>query len=148
VRDTLTILETLADHAPSTKDVELLTEYCRQALSRSITRRFMTPEGIVPLVTLSPKVEKLIAESVQRTETGTMVALEPTTAQHLLSRLAAWVERFTVENHQPVLLCSSTVRSQVRRLTERFLPSLSVISAAELASNVKIHSLGVVTLDE
>jgi len=148
VRDTLTILETLADYAPMTKDVDQLTEHCRRALARAITKQFTTRDGVVPLVTLSPRVERLIAEAVQRTDEGTVVALDPTTAQRLLGKLAAWVERFTMDNNQPLLLCSSSVRSHVRRLTERFLPSLAVISPAELASHVKVHSLGVVALDE
>lgn len=148
VRDTLTILETLADYAPVTKDVDQLTEHCRRALARAITKQFTTRDGVVPLVTLSPRVERLIAEAVQRTDEGAVVALDPTTAQRLLGKLAAWVERFTMDNNQPLLLCSSSVRSHVRRLTERFLPSLAVISPAELASNVRVHSLGVVALDE
>ncbi len=148
VRDLLTIIETLADHAPVTKDPLALTEQVRQALSRSIVNRFLTPERVLPLVTLSPRLERMIVEAVHRTDDGTYLALEPQVAQRLLGKLASWSEQFAVQSHQPLVLCSTSVRGHLRRLTERFLPSLAIVAPGEIPANVKIHSLGVVTLDD
>jgi flagellar biosynthesis protein FlhA len=148
IRDLLTIVEALADHAPQTKDPQALTEQVRQSLSRSIVNRFLTGERTLPLVTLAPRLEKMIAEAVHRTDDGTYLALEPTVAQRLLGKLASWCEQFATQGQQPVLLCSTNVRGHLRRVTERFLPSLSLIAPGEIPANVKIHSLGVVNLDD
>ncbi len=148
IRDLLTIVEALADHAPITKDPQPLTEHVRQALSRSIVNRFLTENRTLPLVTLSPGLEKMISDAIHRTDEGTYLALEPVLAQRLLGKLASWCEQFAIQNQQPLVLCSSGVRGHLRRVTERFLPSLSLVSPAEIPSNVKIHSLGVVSLDD
>lgn len=148
IRDLLTIVETLADHAPQNKDPQALTEQVRQALARSIVNRFLTADRVLPLVTLAPRLEKLIAEAVHRTDDGTYLALDPTVAQRLLGKLASWSEQFATQNQQPLLLCSTTVRGHLRRLTERFLPSLALVAPGEIPANVKIHSLGVVSLDD
>ncbi len=148
VRDLLTIIETLADHAPTTKDAQTLTEQVRQALSRSIVNRFLTVDRVLPLVTLSPRLERTIAEAVHRTDDGTYLALEPAVAQRLLGKLASWSEQFAMQSHQPLVLCSTSVRGHLRRLTERFLPSLAIVAPGEIPANVKINSLGVVTLEE
>ncbi len=148
VRDLLTIVETLADHAPATKDPLTLTEQVRQALSRSIVNRFLTADRVLPLVTLSPRLERTIGEAVHRTDDGTYLALEPAIAQRLLGKLATWSEQFALQGHQPLVLCSTTVRGHLRRLTERFLPSLAIVAPGEIPANVKINSLGVVTLEE
>jgi len=148
IRDFLTIVETLADHAPTTKDPHQLTEHVRTALSRSIVNRFLGADRTLPLVTLSPRLEKAIAEAVHRTDDGTYLALEPGTAQRLLAKLATWGEQFALQGQQPLLLCSTTVRGHLRRLTERFIPSLAVVAPSEIPANVKIHSLGVVSLDD
>jgi flagellar biosynthesis protein FlhA len=148
IRDFLSIIETLADHAPTTKDPYQLTEHVRVALSRSIINRFLSPDRVLPLVTLAPRLERTIAESVHRSEDGTYLALEPATAQRLLGKLATWAEQFALQGQQPLVLCSTNVRGHLRRLTERFLPSLSVVAPGEIPANVKIHSLGVVSLDD
>jgi flagellar biosynthesis protein FlhA len=148
IRDLLTIVETLADHAPATKDPLALTEQVRQALSRSIINRFLTADRVLPLVTLSPRLEALIAEGVHRTDDGTYLALEPNVAQNLLGKLASWAEQFALQSHHPLVLCSANVRSHLRRLTERFLPTLAIVAPGEIPANVKIHSLGVVALDD
>ena len=148
IRDLLTIVETLADHAPQTKDPIALTEQVRQALSRSIVNRFLTSDRVLPLVTLAPRLEKLIAEAVHRTDDGTYLALEPATAQRLLGKLASWSEQFAAQNQQPLVLCSTSIRGHLRRLTERFLPSLALVAPGEIPANVKIHSLGVVSLED
>lgn len=148
IRDILTIVETLADHGPTTKDPQMLTEHVRQALGRGIVHRFLTPDRVLPLVTLSPQLERRVADAVQRTDEGTYLALEPSIAHSIVAKLAAFGDQFALRNSQPVLLCSSTVRSPLQRFTERFVPSLSIIAPGEIPSNVQIESLGVVQLDE
>jgi flagellar biosynthesis protein FlhA len=148
IRDLLTIVEALADHAPQTKDPQALTEQVRQSLSRSIVNRFLTGDRVLSLVTLAPRLEKMIADAVHRTDDGTYLALEPSAAQRLLGKLASWCEQFATQGQQPLLLCSTGIRSHLRRVTERFLPSLALLAPGEIPANVKIHSLGVVNLDE
>ena len=148
IRDILTIAETLADYGPTTKDPQALTEYVRQALARSIVHRFLSSERVLSLVTLSPQLERRVADSVQRSEEGTYLALEPGVAQAMVGRLASLGEQFAVRNCQPVLLCASSVRAPLRRFTERFVPSLSIIAPGEVPANVRIESLGVVQLDD
>ena len=148
IRDLLSIVETLADHAPTAKDPQTLTEQVRQALSRSIVNRFLGADRVLPLVTLSPRLEKMIADSVHRTDDGTYLALEPGVAQRLLGKLASCAEQFALRGQQPLVLCSTGVRGHLRRVTERFLPSLAIVAPGEIPANVKIHSLGVVSLEE
>lgn len=148
IRDILTIIETLADYGPTTKDPQILTEHVRQSLGRSIVQRFLTEDRVLPIVTLAPRLERRVTESVQRTEDGSYLALDPNIAQAMVGKLAALGEQFALQNHQPLLLCSSAIRSPLRRFTERFLPSLSIIAPGEVPTNVKIESLGVVQLDE
>jgi flagellar biosynthesis protein FlhA len=148
VRDLVTILETLADHAARTKDPDFLTEQVRQALGRSITRRFAGADGTLVILTLAADVERLLIEALHRGDDGVALALEPALAQRLITRLGGWMERFARQQVSPLLLCSASIRAHVRRLVERVLPNLAVIAPEEIAANVRIRSIGVVTLDE
>ena len=148
IRDLVTVLETLADHAARTKDADVLTEHVRQALGRSITKRFVGPDGMLALVTLGANLERMLIDAVKRSDDGAFLALEPALAQRLLGRLAEWIERFGTQHLSPLLLCSTPLRTHMRRLVERVLPSLAVVSPAEIGANVRLRSLGVVTLDE
>ncbi len=148
IRDLGTILETLADHAPRTKDAEALTEFARQALGRSITKRLLAPSGTLAVMTLAAPVERQLIEAVQRTEHGGVLALDPALAQRLVGRLGTTAERFVARQAAPVLLCSTAVRPHLRQLIERTLPGLAVIAPGEIAPTVRVQSLGVVNCDE
>jgi flagellar biosynthesis protein FlhA len=148
VRDLLTIVETLADHAPRTKDIDELTEYARHGLARTISRRFLAPDGSLPIVTLSPQTERVVLQSVQTGPDGGFLALEPSVAQNLVGRVGTWAERFVAKGQQPVVLCSAGLRPYLRRLLERYLPTVAVLSAAEIPAEVRVQSLGMVALDE
>jgi flagellar biosynthesis protein FlhA len=148
VRDLPTILETLADHAPRTKDSDALTEHARQALGRAITKRLEGPDGTLALVTLSAMTERMLLEAIHRGEDGATLALEPVLAQRLLGRLGEWAEKLSAQQLAPALLCGATLRPHLRRLVERYLPGLAVVSPGEIASGVRVKSMGVVTLDE
>ena len=148
VRDLLTIVESLADHAATTKDPIPLTEHVRQALSRSIVQRYIGPDRVLHVMTLAPTLERAIGEAVHRTEEGGTLALEPGLAQRLLAKLAEVAEPFALQGRQPVLLCSTGIRGHLRRFLERFLPSLVLLAPAEIPTTVRLQSLGVVRLDE
>jgi len=148
IRDLLTILETLADYAPLTKDPDTLTEYVRQKLARTITGMYQTPEGTIPLITLDPNVEKEITESIQQTPQGSFLTMEPKVAQRIMEVLSGNLEKFVPLNRQPVVLCSAHIRSHFKRLVERFIPNLVVLSYNEILKNVKIQSLGMVAISD
>ncbi len=147
IRDLLTIVETLADYAPVTKDPEVLTEYCRQRLARGIIRSILGP-GVKDLyvLTLDPQVEDVITASVQQTEHGTYLSMEPDQVQAILNGLQEQIEKFNQLSQPPVILCSPVVRRHLRRVVERFLPSLVVLSHNELVPELNVHSLGVVRM--
>jgi flagellar biosynthesis protein FlhA len=146
IRDLLTIVETLADYAPITKNTDILTEYVRQRLARSISKQHETPEGEIALVTLDGEIEELISNAIQNTEHESYLSLEPAVAQKILSQINGAVEKFTSMNYQPIVLCTPGVRPHLKKLTERFLPTLVVLSHNEIDKRVKIKSLGVISL--
>ena len=146
VRDLHTILETLADVSPLTKDPELLTEHVRQALSHQITRQYQTADGMLPLITMNQDLENQIASSIQDSGHGTYLGLNPNMAQVIINNIDALMETFTVNNYQPILLCSPLIRPHVKKLVERFIPNLVVLSHNEVAPDVRIEALGMVTL--
>ena len=144
IRDLLTIFETLADYAPMTKNITHLTEYVRQALSRTIVKSYLGEESKISLISLDPRIENRIAEAVQHTERESYLSLEPQVAQKILSRIKRAAEEFLAANLQPVLLCAPLVRPHIKRLTERFLPRLAVLSHNEIPENVTLQSRGMV----
>lgn len=148
IRDLLTILEALADWSPQTKDIDLLTEYVRQALARTITGLYQTPEGDIPLVTLDQDVEKTISEAIQQKDQGNFFALEPGMAHKIMEKVARKVGEFSSLNYQPVILCSAQIRSHFKKLVDRFIPNLVVLSYNEILDNVRIQSLGTVGLSD
>jgi len=145
IRDLRTILETVADWAGATQDTTVLTEYVRHALSRTISNE-LAANGIIPLITLSKPAEDAIIEAIQHKETGSFLAIDPTTAQKILDSIGSSVALFKNDNH-PVLLVAPQIRPHVRSLTERYYPALTILSHNEISPNLKIRSLGTVTLD-
>jgi flagellar biosynthesis protein FlhA len=148
IRDLLAILETLADWAPVTKDLDLLTDKARQSLARTITKLHLTPEGVIPAVTLSPTVESVLSEAIQQAEHGGIMALDPAVAQKIINNLAAQMENAATLNYQPLVMCSAPIRSQFKKLVERFIPNIIVVSYDEILNTVEIKSLGTVELSD
>ena len=148
IRDLLTILETLADWVPVTNDLDLLTEKVRQSLARTMTKLHATPEGVIPAVTLSPSVESILSEAVQQAEQGGMMALDPAIAQKLINSLATQLDKAAASNDNPLVMCSAPIRSQLKKMVERFMPNVSVISYDEILNTVEIKSLGIVELSD
>jgi len=141
IRDMVTILETLADFAPRTKNTALLTEYVRQALGRSICQPFVGENGEMKVLTLSNQLEKTFAEAVTVTELDNYLTLEPTQAQSILEKLQRSVLEKTYEGY-PILLVSSNIRLHVRQFVEHLISNLVVLSHNEIPPNVKLISLG------
>ena len=145
IRDMSTILEVLADYAPATKDTDVLTEYVRHAMARQITQQNVQ-DGVLPCITLDPAIENKIAGSVQRTEHGSYVSLDPDTMQKLLTALQEQLHKLTDQGYQPIVLTSPTVRPYFRNLVERSIAGLIVLSHAEIEQNVEIQIIGVVKI--
>lgn len=147
VRDLRTILETLADYAGVTKDPDILTEFVRQALGRYIVEQYKRDDDILFLLTLDREVEELIAESVQHTEQGSYLAIEPAIAQRIINSIRGLQEMFDQTGTTPVLISSPNIRRHVKYLAERFVPNLAVLSHNEIPPHIKIQSLGVVSIN-
>jgi flagellar biosynthesis protein FlhA len=138
IRDLLTISETLADHAPHSKDTDELTEYVRQALARTITAAFRSPEGLIPVMTVDPQIERIIRE---RAHEG--INLEPQVAQRIMTAVQQAVETFGKRGFLPVFITAASVRRHLRQLISHYLPQIAVLSHNEIAGGVKLQSLGV-----
>jgi flagellar biosynthesis protein FlhA len=147
IRDLLTIAETLADYGPMTKDVELLNEYCRQKLARSILKNILGSNNRdLYVLTVDPVVEDVITGGMQQTEQGVYLSLEPERVQAVLNGISVLLEKFAPLAQPPVVLCSPVVRRHLRKLVERFVPTLVVLSHNELVGEINVHSVGVVQL--
>ena len=147
IRDLLTILETLADWSPATKDLDILTEHVRHALARTITRMHLTPEGNIAAIMLGHSLESAISEALQQTDHGSFLSLDPSVAQQMMNNLAASFEKMSSLNYQPVVMCSAQIRYHVKRLIDRFMPHIVVLSYDEILSKVEIQSLDMLELN-
>ncbi|MDR1158652.1 MAG: flagellar biosynthesis protein FlhA [Oscillospiraceae bacterium] len=145
IRDMGTIVETLGDYGGVTRDPDMLTEYVRQALRRSISHRF-APERQIHVVTLDPALEHQILENVRQTEHGSYVALEPDVVQRMFDSLRAALERVTGLGFAPVVLTAPVVRYQFKKMVEGLAPDLVVLSYNELEQNIDIQADGVVAV--
>lgn len=146
IRDLLTIFETLADEAPRHKDIEVLTEQVRRNLARGITAKYTTDQGNIPVMTLHPHIEELIANSLLQTEQGVQLVMDPSTAHALINEIARTVEGHPEVASQPILLTSPTSRRHIHKLTSRFIPQLVVLSHNELSSDADVQSVALVEL--
>ena len=148
IRDLLAICETLADWAPATKDLDILTEHVRHALARTTTKMYLTPKGNIAAITLGPNLESAISGALQQTDHGIFLSLDPNIAQHMMNNLAGSLEKLSSLDYQPVVMCSAQIRYHVKRLVDRFMPRVAVLSYDEILSNVEIQSLDVLELND
>jgi len=147
IRDLRTILETLADWAPHIKHPEKLAEFCRKKLARAITAKFVTNEGVLPLASLTPSLERTLSDAVQQNDEGSFLALEPGIAQILINRLSKMAEKFMEAGQTPLILAPAHLRAALYHFVERFVPGMHVISHQEIAPNTRVQSLGLVSVD-
>jgi flagellar biosynthesis protein FlhA len=144
IRDLNTILETMADYARLTKDGAYLTEYVRQALGRQITNGLLEADQKLYVMTLEPGLEQSLKESLPKNEQGAHLSLDPLRAQQLIERLRKNAEKASQGGHQPALLCSPVLRFYLKRLTEKILPNLTMLSYNELPPEIQVESLGTI----
>jgi flagellar biosynthesis protein FlhA len=142
IRDILTVVETLADYAPVTKDPDFLTEYVRQRLSRAIVSPHLPENGVLPVVTLEQDVEDVLLNSIQRTEHGSYLSVDPEVANSIMKSVSKEMQKLMAKGFQPIVLCSPQLRRHFRRMVEQFAPSLTVLSHSELSSHISFQSLG------
>jgi len=148
IRDLVSILEALADAARRTRDIDELIEMVRQTLKRQITKQYADAGGAIKALTLDPRLEQKILDSVQRSERGAVLALEPRVGQQLFAALSREIEKVLAQGLSPLVLCSPALRPFLRRLLEKALPQLSIISYNELMSRVEVHSIGIVSIPD
>lgn len=146
IRDLVTILEALADNAKITKDIDMLIEYVRQALARNIVKQYVDAQDTLHVLTLDPSVEQIIRDSIQYTEHGSYVAIDPDKAQAVFRSLSTKVEEITEMGYQAIILCAPVVRIYFKKLTEKLIPNLVVLSYNELEGRVNVQSQGVVSI--
>ncbi|NLX91603.1 MAG: flagellar biosynthesis protein FlhA [Firmicutes bacterium] len=142
LQDLLTILETLADYAQTTKDTDMLTEYVRRALARSISTRY-AENNKLSVITIDPGLEKRISESLQQTLYGTYPVLPPEVSQRIVHGVSNLVENLRRRGLSPVVLASPRIRMPFRRMVERILPDLPVLSLHEILPQIEVESVGV-----
>jgi flagellar biosynthesis protein FlhA len=146
IRDMLAILETLADWSPKTEDPQILTEYARQSLARTITRIHLSDEGAIAVLNLGQHIESILQDAVRQTEQGGFPALDPQLIEKIVNRLACKMDVFMAANARPVVICSAQTRSTLKQVIDRHIPDLAVLSYEEITPSAQIQSLGVVEL--
>jgi flagellar biosynthesis protein FlhA len=147
VRDLLTIVETLADYAPMSKDPDLLTEYVRQKLARGFISSFVNTDGTLSVIVLDSQVEDQLSKTIQHTEQGSYLTAGPALIESVMASAKKQIENVMRDNMQPILLCSPVLRRHLRRLVEATAPSVMVLSHAEIIPNIRIQSIGKVTIN-
>ncbi len=145
IRDLLTIFETLADHAMSSRDTDVLTEYTRQALKRAISNRYFMPNEATSVITLDPNIEQEIMSSVKQTEQGAYLAIDPERTKLIMSSVETEVSKLENLGKNPIIVTSPIVRMYFKKMTEEYFKDLIVVSYNEIDSNVELQSVGMVT---
>ena len=145
IRDLLTIMETLADYAPTTRDTDILTEYVRQSLKRAISTKYFPANETTSVVTLDPKIEQEIMGSVKQTETGSFLNLDPARAKAIIDSVGNEVKKLENLGKAAIVITSPIVRIYFKRLTEDYFKDLVVVSYNEVESDVELQSVGMVT---
>ncbi|MBQ8946160.1 MAG: flagellar biosynthesis protein FlhA [Lachnospiraceae bacterium] len=146
IRDLLTIFETMADYATTTRDTDILTEYVRQALKRAISNKYFPQNETTQVVTVDPALEQEIMASVKQTEQGAYLTLDPSRIEAIMNSVRAQVEKLENLGRNPIVITSPIVRAYFKRLTEDYFRDLIVVSYNEVDSNVQIQSVGLIQI--
>ena len=147
IKDLVTILETLADYSVLTKDIDRLTEHVRQALARLIIQPLLDENKKLRIITLDPRIEQLILDNLRPSDYGNYVNLDPNVVNSLIKRIAAEMEKALVNGHNPAILCAPVVRINLKRMTERQLPNIVILSYNELVQGIDVQALGMVGVE-
>ncbi len=146
IRDLLTIFETLADHAATTRDTDVLTEYARQSLKRAISSKYFPANEVTSVITLDPKIEQEIMGSVKQTEQGAYLTLDPERTKAIMASLETEVAKLENLGKNAIIITSPIVRMYFKKLTEDYFKDLIVVSYNEVESNIELQSVGMVSL--
>lgn len=146
IRDLLTIFETLADYAATTRDSDILTEYVRQSLKRAISGKYFPANETTSVVTLDPKMEQEIMNSVKQTEQGAYLTLDPDKTKAIISSVGEEIQKLENLGKNPIVIASPIVRMYFKRLIEDYYKDLIVVSYNEIESNIELQSVGMVTI--
>lgn len=147
IRDMESILETIGDHGTAIKDTDMLTEYVRQKLKRTITRKY-TDGNSIKVISLDQGIENTILSSAKKSEHGTYLALEPQIVQRIVESVSEQIDKVKELIHHPIILTSPIVRIYFKRLIDQFLPNLTVLSFNEIDSNIQIQAIGIIQLKD
>ncbi|MCL2386284.1 MAG: flagellar biosynthesis protein FlhA [Defluviitaleaceae bacterium] len=145
IRDLVTILETLADYAPITRDTDMLTEYVRAALRRAISKKFFG-QGVNTVITLDPALEQMLTGNIQKTEIGSFVNIDPALSQRVFDSLKKEVSKLTSLGVMPIILTSPFVRMYFKQLVDEIAPDLVVLSYGEIDQTAEVQSVGMVSV--
>ena len=145
IRDLLTIFETLADHAATTHDPDILTEYARQSLKRAISNKYFSGNDTSSVVTLDPAVEQEIMGAVKQTEQGAYLTLAPDRIRKIVDSVKQEVEKLENMGKMPIIITSPIVRIYFKKMINDYVKDLTVVSYNEIESNVELQSVGMVT---
>jgi flagellar biosynthesis protein FlhA len=148
VRDLETILETLGDWSARTKDLDVLTEYVRNAMARTLCKQYVDDQDRLWVITLDPALEDFIGSHIERSEHGTSNRIPPQAAQQIVQRIAARAGELTQTGRSAVLLCSPQVRSSLRRMIESNLPHVAVISFNEVVQGITVEAVALVGMND
>lgn len=146
IKDRVTILETLADYAVNTKDIELLTEYVRMSLSKTITSSLVDENNYITVATLSNDVERLISNNLQKSVNGTYPAVDPDSTNKIFNSIKEISESIDFYNNRPVILVSPKIRAPFRKLVEMVFPHVAILSLNEIPNDVQIRAQAVVSI--
>lgn len=146
IRDLTTILETLADYASTTRDVDVLTEYVRQSLKRAISNKYFSHAEVTSVITLDPKVEEDIMASVKQTEQGAYLTLEPNKTEAIMKSVQEETKKLEELGKTPIIITSPIVRMYFRKLSQDYFKDLTVLSYNEIDGEVELQSIGMVTI--
>ncbi|MCL1939324.1 MAG: flagellar biosynthesis protein FlhA [Desulfovibrionaceae bacterium] len=147
IRDLLSIVETLGDQGVMIKHSEVLTEYVRERLARTIVKPYLDSGGALPIITVDSGTEQILQDSLRQTENGTFMALSPGSAQRLMQSINQLVEAAVNTDGQPVVLATPVTRPHLAQLVMRFLPSVPVISQAEIPPDIRLTAVGNARID-
>jgi len=147
IRDLPTILETLGDYSYALKDIDVTTEYVRQALKRTITRKF-AEAGQIRVFTLDSEIENVIVSSVKKSEQGSYLALDPDIIQKLVTSFSEEIDKVKDVIPKPIVLTSPIVRVYFKKLIDQFIPNITVLSYNEIDNSVQIQAIGTIMINE
>jgi len=148
IRDLGGILETLGDYGARTKDPDILAEYCRHGIARSICEQYMEKDGKIHIVTLDPRLEDKINSCIERTDRDTFLNMSPKDINRFIEAVSKEIEKLVAAGHAPVVLCSPQIRAQVKRILDTTKLNVAVLSYNEIITGIAVESLGTVEYKE